>query len=91
MLKVLLGEMPETMLENVVPSKSGLRTVLDVLKIQSRFWPNLEPIYSDLQSRWGSYAIQEISEFIVIFCPYLIFYYYLSYQKGYFLTLTSTI
>ncbi|KAD4888847.1 hypothetical protein E3N88_20920 [Mikania micrantha] len=29
-IKVLLGENPEIMLENVVPSKSGLRTVLDL-------------------------------------------------------------
>ncbi|KAK9066623.1 hypothetical protein SSX86_013946 [Deinandra increscens subsp. villosa] len=61
-IKVLLGETPESMLENVVPSKSGLRTVLDVLKIQNNFWPNLGPIFSDLQSRWGSYAIPEIKK-----------------------------
>ncbi|KAI3785618.1 hypothetical protein L1987_44742 [Smallanthus sonchifolius] len=61
-IKVLLGENPENMLENVVPSKSGLRTVLDVLKIQNNFWPNLGPIFSDLQSRWGSSAVQEIKK-----------------------------
>lgn len=59
-IKVLLGESPENMLENVVPSRSGLRTVLDVLMIQNQFWPTLGSIFSDLQSRWGSYACQEI-------------------------------
>ncbi|XP_076888896.1 histone deacetylase 15-like [Bidens hawaiensis] len=62
-IKVLLDEKPENMLENVTPSKSGLRTVLEVLKIQNNFWPNLGPIFSDLESRWGSYAaIQEIKK-----------------------------
>ncbi|KAJ9567395.1 hypothetical protein OSB04_003361 [Centaurea solstitialis] len=59
-IKVLLGESPDSMLENVVPSRSGLRTVLDVLMIQNQFWPTLGSIFSDLQSRWGSYACQEI-------------------------------
>ncbi|XP_076902077.1 histone deacetylase 15-like [Bidens hawaiensis] len=62
-IKVLLDEKPENMLENVIPSKSGLRTVLEVLKIQNTFWPNLGLIFSDLESRWGSYAaIQEIKK-----------------------------
>ncbi|PWA71675.1 histone deacetylase 15 [Artemisia annua] len=61
-IKVLLGESPESMLENVVPSRSGLRTVLDVLKIQNSFWPNLESILSDLLAQWGSYALQEIKK-----------------------------
>lgn len=61
-IKVLLGESPESMLENVVPSRSGLRTVLDVLKIQNNFWPTLGSIFSDLQSQWGSYAFQEIKK-----------------------------
>ncbi|XP_024969089.1 histone deacetylase 15 isoform X2 [Cynara cardunculus var. scolymus] len=59
-IKVLLGESPESMLENVVPSRSGLQTVLDVLMIQNQFWPTLGSVFSDLQSRWGSFACQEI-------------------------------
>ncbi|KAI3767027.1 hypothetical protein L2E82_17108 [Cichorium intybus] len=59
-IKVLLGENPETMLENVVPSRSGLQTVLEVLNIQTNFWPTVGPIFSDLQSRWGKYAFHEI-------------------------------
>lgn len=59
-IKVLLGETPETMLENVVPSRSGLQTVLEVLNIQSMFWPTVGPIFSDLGSRWGPYLFPPI-------------------------------
>ncbi|KAL4584198.1 hypothetical protein LXL04_008790 [Taraxacum kok-saghyz] len=59
-IKVLLGENPEKMLENVLPTRSGLRTVLEVLGIQRNFWPTVGPIFSDLNSRWGSYIFQEI-------------------------------
>lgn len=58
-IKVLLGESPESMLENVLPSRSGLRTVLNVLKIQNSFWPSLGSTFSDLQSRLGSYVFQK--------------------------------
>nr|XP_043614467.1 histone deacetylase 15 [Erigeron canadensis] len=61
-IKVLLGENPASVLENVVPSRSGLRTVLDVLKIQNNFWPTLGSILSDLQTLWGSYASQKIKK-----------------------------
>ncbi|KAL7606637.1 histone deacetylase 15 [Lactuca sativa] len=61
-IKVLLGEKPESMLENVVPSRSGLQTVLEVLSIQSNFWPTVGPVFSELQSRWGSYIFQEIKK-----------------------------
>uniref|UniRef100_A0A7N0TLE3 Uncharacterized protein n=1 Tax=Kalanchoe fedtschenkoi TaxID=63787 RepID=A0A7N0TLE3_KALFE len=56
---VLLGETPETEWQNCVPSKSGLMTVLDVLKVHKKFWPILEPVLIQLQSRWGSYIIQK--------------------------------
>ncbi|XP_071710989.1 histone deacetylase 15 [Rutidosis leptorrhynchoides] len=61
-IKILLGESPDSILENSVPSISGLRTVLDVLKIQNSYWPTLGPILLDLESRWGSYAVQEIKK-----------------------------
>ncbi|CAI9767284.1 unnamed protein product [Fraxinus pennsylvanica] len=55
-IKVLLGESPECNLDCVVPTKAGLRTVLEVLKVQTKYWPALEPNFSRLQSEWGSYA-----------------------------------
>ncbi|XP_054821855.1 histone deacetylase 15 isoform X2 [Prosopis cineraria] len=58
-IKVLLGENPEFELENNFPSKSGLQTVLEVLKIQMNFWPSLEPIFGNLQSQWGMYCLGE--------------------------------
>ncbi|XP_028753868.1 histone deacetylase 15 isoform X3 [Neltuma alba] len=58
-IKVLLGESPEFELENNFPSKAGLQTVLEVLKIQMNFWPSLEPIFGNLQSQWGMYRLGE--------------------------------
>lgn len=58
-VKVLLGESPVSEVPDVVPSKAGLRTVLEVLKIQMRFWPTLESILSKLQSQWGLYAFED--------------------------------
>ncbi|XP_052180001.1 histone deacetylase 15 isoform X2 [Diospyros lotus] len=57
-IKVLLGENPRCE-ENVVPSKSGLLTILEVLKIQLNFWPSLESILLKLQSQWGTHALQD--------------------------------
>ncbi|KAK7265018.1 hypothetical protein RJT34_32634 [Clitoria ternatea] len=51
-IKVLLGESPGCELENSIPSKAGLQTVMEVLKIQMNFWPSLGPIFLHLQSRW---------------------------------------
>ncbi|KAG5536247.1 hypothetical protein RHGRI_023883 [Rhododendron griersonianum] len=56
-IKVLLGESPGCEAENVVPSKSGLLTVMEVLKIQMKFWPTLEPILLKLNLQWGTYAL----------------------------------
>lgn len=58
-MQVLLGESPAFNLDDIVPSKSGLRTIFEVLKIQSKFWPTLESTFSKLQSRWGVYAFQD--------------------------------
>lgn len=51
-------------IDNTVPSKAGLRSVLDVLKIQMNFWPPLEANFTKLHSKWGSYAFQDTSEFL---------------------------
>lgn len=51
-------------IDNTVPSKAGLRSVLDVLKIQMNFWPTLEANFSKLLLKWGSYAVQDTSEFL---------------------------
>ncbi|XP_057459925.1 histone deacetylase 15 isoform X2 [Actinidia eriantha] len=58
-IKVLLGESPECEVEKAVPSKSGLLTVLEVLKIQMKFWPTLESIFSKLESRWGTFTFPD--------------------------------
>nr|CAB3455759.1 unnamed protein product [Digitaria exilis] len=36
------------------PSKEGLKTVLQVLKVQQQFWPVLGPTYASLQAQQGS-------------------------------------
>ncbi|KAG5619007.1 hypothetical protein H5410_018831 [Solanum commersonii] len=61
-IKVLLGESPTIDIENTVPSKVGLRSVFDVLKIQMNFWPTLEANFTKLHSEWGSYAFQDTRE-----------------------------
>ncbi|KAK3020062.1 hypothetical protein RJ639_002777 [Escallonia herrerae] len=58
-IKVLLGESPECHVDDVVPSKAGLQTVLEVLKIQMTYWPTLENVMSELKLRWRSYDLQE--------------------------------
>ncbi|CAN4088869.1 unnamed protein product [Withania somnifera] len=58
-IKVLLGDSPVIDTDNIVPSKAGLRTVLDVLKIQMNYWPTLETHFTKLHSKWGSYAFQD--------------------------------
>uniref|UniRef100_A0A161ZPG4 histone deacetylase n=1 Tax=Daucus carota subsp. sativus TaxID=79200 RepID=A0A161ZPG4_DAUCS len=69
-IKVLLGERHGCKVDKVVPSRSGLRTVVEVLQIQKNFWSKLEPVLSNLLSVWGVH-LQERSEcssqlFIVI-------------------------
>ncbi|XP_050237030.1 histone deacetylase 15 isoform X2 [Mercurialis annua] len=61
-IKVLLGERTANELENVIPSKAGLQTVLEVLKIQMNFWPSLGSIYKKLQSQWGPTGSQNNKE-----------------------------
>ncbi|KAF8389799.1 hypothetical protein HHK36_024318 [Tetracentron sinense] len=61
-IKVLLGESPGCELDGIVPSKSGVQTVLEVLKIQLNFWPILESLFTQLQSQWGSFSCQITSE-----------------------------
>ncbi|KAE9601862.1 hypothetical protein Lal_00040803 [Lupinus albus] len=58
-IKVLLGESPGYELENSSPSKSGLQTILEVLKIQKNFWPSLGPIFINLLSHWKTYCLEK--------------------------------
>lgn len=51
-VKVLLGEKPGHEINNIKPSPAGLKTVLDVLKIQLNFWPILRSRYTELHSEW---------------------------------------
>ncbi|KAF9671418.1 hypothetical protein SADUNF_Sadunf12G0045600 [Salix dunnii] len=55
-IKVLLGEGPVSELGNIAPSRAGLQTVLEVMKIQMNFWPSLGSSYAKLQSQWGAYC-----------------------------------
>ncbi|GKV25093.1 hypothetical protein SLEP1_g34586 [Rubroshorea leprosula] len=57
-IKVLLGENPGEELEDAIPSKVGLLTVLQVLKIQMNFWPTLASSLEKLQAKWGMYSIE---------------------------------
>uniref|UniRef100_A0A6N2N2L6 histone deacetylase n=2 Tax=Salix viminalis TaxID=40686 RepID=A0A6N2N2L6_SALVM len=55
-IKVLLGEGPVSELGNIAPSRAGLQTVLEVMKIQMNFWSSLGSSYAKLQSQWGAYC-----------------------------------
>ncbi|XP_062116943.1 histone deacetylase 15 isoform X2 [Humulus lupulus] len=57
-IKVLLGESPESELQNVLPSKSGLQAVIEVLRIQMKFWPTVGSTFAKLQSQWGMYSLK---------------------------------
>nr|KJB52929.1 hypothetical protein B456_008G285500 [Gossypium raimondii] len=58
-IKVLLGESCECEPENVVPSKAGLLTVLEVLKIQMKYWPNLSSSFEKLQLQRAMYSVEK--------------------------------
>ncbi|XP_020577070.1 histone deacetylase 15 [Phalaenopsis equestris] len=51
-VKVLLGENPGYDMSNVKPSEAGLETVLQVLKIQLKFWPILGTNFEALRAEW---------------------------------------
>jgi hypothetical protein len=53
-MQVLLGDSLNFGTYATAPSKEGLKTVLQVLKIQQQFWPVLGPAYASLQARQGS-------------------------------------
>ncbi|WOL15300.1 histone deacetylase 15 isoform X3 [Canna indica] len=55
-VKVLLGENPSCEMSNVMPSKAAVQTILQVLKVQMKYWPILKPSYMVLQSQWGLVA-----------------------------------
>ncbi|KAL9243347.1 hypothetical protein vseg_017245 [Gypsophila vaccaria] len=56
-IKVLLGETPEDQFDNVSPSAAGIQTLLDVMKIQTNFWPCLNSNFTKLQTCWESYLL----------------------------------
>lgn len=58
-IKVLLGESCECEPENIVPSKAGLLTVLEVLKIQMKYWPNLSSSFEKLQLQRAMYSVEK--------------------------------
>lgn len=62
-IKVLLGdESPVCEPENSFPTKAGLQTVLEVLEIQMKFWPSVEPILRNLQSLWKMHCLEKKSK-----------------------------
>jgi hypothetical protein len=65
----LLGESPGCNLDNVLPSKAGVQTALEVLKIQMNFWPTLGSRFSDLQVQWGMYCLKNKSEDLSLSIP----------------------
>ncbi|KAH9329465.1 hypothetical protein KI387_001573 [Taxus chinensis] len=59
-VKVLVGENVGSMPDDVQPSKAGLEALLEVLGIQSRYWPILNEPYLKLQAQWDAlYPIQK--------------------------------
>ncbi|KAL4323675.1 hypothetical protein GQ457_11G031480 [Hibiscus cannabinus] len=61
-VKVLLGESSECEPENIAPSKAGLLTVLEVLKIQMKYWPSLSSSLEKLQAQWGMHCTDNQSK-----------------------------
>lgn len=55
-VKVLLGDNPYCEMSDIVPSRAGLQTILQVLKVQLKYWPILKATYLVLQSQWGLVA-----------------------------------
>ena len=64
--KVLLGESPGCDLDDPLPSRAGMKTVLDVLAIQKNFWPVLESSFSQLQSQYEIYTTQRSKDFLFL-------------------------
>ncbi|KAL2935753.1 Histone deacetylase 15 [Bienertia sinuspersici] len=56
-IKVLLGESPWNQVNGVAPSAACMQTVLDVMKIQTKYWPSLSSNFTKLQSCWESYLL----------------------------------
>ncbi|KAK9091138.1 hypothetical protein Sjap_024315 [Stephania japonica] len=57
-IKVLLGESPDFDVDGVVPSRAGLLTILEVLKVQMKYWSSLESSLTKLQSQWASFSFK---------------------------------
>lgn len=51
-VKVLLGENPDFSLSDLKPSEAGLETVMQVLRIQLKFWPILGTNFDALHAQW---------------------------------------
>ncbi|XP_057814818.1 histone deacetylase 15 isoform X2 [Cryptomeria japonica] len=51
-VKVLLGDNPDPPPQDTQPSKSGLKTLLEVLEIQSKYWSSVREHYLQLQLHW---------------------------------------
>ncbi|KAK9114753.1 hypothetical protein Syun_021550 [Stephania yunnanensis] len=57
-IKVLLGESSDFDVDGVVPSRAGLLTILEVLKVQTKYWSSLESSLTKLQSQWASFSFK---------------------------------
>lgn len=78
--QVLLGEGAKHGMDQIMPTKAGVRTVLEVLKIQSNYWSSLESRFLKLHSEWGWHALQEKSKYISELLP-LPFKWFSSFYK----------
>ncbi|CAI0473837.1 unnamed protein product [Linum tenue] len=58
-IKVLLGENPSAEVADIAPSRAGLQTVMEVLKIQKDFWPGVGASLTQLQSLWEGFSSAE--------------------------------
>ncbi|CAL1399898.1 unnamed protein product [Linum trigynum] len=58
-IKVLLGENPSAEVADIAPSRAGLQTVMEVLKIQNDFWPGVGASLTQLQSLWEGFSYDD--------------------------------
>ncbi|CAA6665283.1 unnamed protein product [Spirodela intermedia] len=61
-VKVLLGDEPACEMQDVLPSRTGLQTILEVLTIQLEYWPMLKSTYEKIQRQWDSLPSMKIKE-----------------------------
>lgn len=64
-VKVLLGDDPVPPPQDIQPSKSGLKTLLEVLEIQSKYWSSVKEHYLQLQLQWQALYAKKKKKIII--------------------------